>query len=117
MLLPERRLSFTCHARANQPKATEATIARASSQLDHAAGRGAAKHADVPLPDRRGECDGCTMPRLILPTTLVRDSHLQGETDTAMEEGLPTDWLEEAAADFAASSPNAVPSGSCGVSQ
>jgi hypothetical protein len=34
MLLPERRFSFTCHARANQPKATEATIARASSQLD-----------------------------------------------------------------------------------
>jgi len=38
---------------------------------------------------------------LILPTTLVRASYLQGETETALEEGLPTDWLEEAAADFA----------------
>ena len=41
------------------------------------------------------------MPRLILPTTLVRDSYLQGETETAIAEGLPTDWLEKAAADFA----------------
>jgi predicted acetyltransferase len=41
------------------------------------------------------------MPRLILPTTAVRDSYLQGETETAIQEGLPTGWLEEAAADFA----------------
>jgi predicted acetyltransferase len=41
------------------------------------------------------------MPRLILPTTLVRASYLQGETQAALEEGLPTAWLEEAAADFA----------------
>lgn len=41
------------------------------------------------------------MPRLILPTTLVRDSYLQGETEAAIEEGLPIGWLEEAAADFA----------------
>jgi hypothetical protein len=40
------------------------------------------------------------MPRLILPTTLVRASYLQGETETARKEGLPTTWLEEAA-DFA----------------
>jgi predicted acetyltransferase len=41
------------------------------------------------------------MPRLIPPTTLVRASYLQGETEAALEEGLPTAWLEEAAADFA----------------
>jgi predicted acetyltransferase len=41
------------------------------------------------------------MSRLTLPTTLVRDSYLHGETETAIEEGLPTGWLEEAAADFA----------------
>ena len=41
------------------------------------------------------------MPRLSLPTTLVRASYPQGETDTAREEGLPTRWLEAAAADFA----------------
>lgn len=41
------------------------------------------------------------MPRLILPTTLVRASYLQGETVTARQEGLSTTWLEEAAADFA----------------
>jgi predicted acetyltransferase len=41
------------------------------------------------------------MPRLIPPTTLVRSSYLQGETEAAMEEGLSTAWLQEAAADFA----------------
>jgi predicted acetyltransferase len=41
------------------------------------------------------------MPRLILPTSSVRDSYLQGETETAIAEGLPTGWLDEAAADFA----------------
>jgi predicted acetyltransferase len=63
--------------------------------------RDAAKHADVPLPDPVGECDRVTMPRLTLPTTVVQDSYLQGETETAIAEGLPTGWLEEAAADFA----------------
>ena len=31
----------------------------------------------------------------------MQDSYLQGETETAIAEGLPTGWLEEAAADFA----------------
>jgi predicted acetyltransferase len=38
---------------------------------------------------------------LIPPTTLVRSSYLQGETQAAMEEGLSNAWLQEAAADFA----------------
>jgi hypothetical protein len=46
-------------------------------------------------------CDGTHMPRLIPPTTLVRTSYLQGEIEAALEEGIPTAWLEEAAADFA----------------
>jgi predicted acetyltransferase len=37
------------------------------------------------------------MPRLTLPTTLVRDSYLAGETEVAVEEGLATGWLKEAA--------------------
>jgi predicted acetyltransferase len=41
------------------------------------------------------------MARLIPPTTSVRASYLRGETEAALEEGLPTGWLEEAAADFA----------------
>jgi predicted acetyltransferase len=41
------------------------------------------------------------MAHLIPPTTAVRDSYLSGETEAAIEEGLPTDWLQEAAADFA----------------
>jgi predicted acetyltransferase len=41
------------------------------------------------------------MALLISPTTVVRDSYLAGETEAAIQEGLPTDWLEEAAADFA----------------
>jgi predicted acetyltransferase len=41
------------------------------------------------------------MPHLILPTTLVRASYLQGETETARAEGLSTTWLEAAATDFA----------------
>jgi predicted acetyltransferase len=41
------------------------------------------------------------MAQLIPPTTLVRDSYLAGETEAAIQEGLPTDWLQEAAADFA----------------
>jgi predicted acetyltransferase len=40
------------------------------------------------------------MPRLVLPTTSVRASYLQGETEIAIEEGVSTSWLEEAAADF-----------------
>ena len=40
------------------------------------------------------------MPRLIPPTTAVRASYLRGETETGIEEGVPTAWLQEAAADF-----------------
>jgi predicted acetyltransferase len=40
------------------------------------------------------------VPRLIPPTTSVRASYLQGETETGIEEGVPTAWLQEAAADF-----------------
>jgi predicted acetyltransferase len=40
------------------------------------------------------------MPRLTLPTILVRDSYLAGETEGAMQDGLSAGWLEEAA-DFA----------------
>ena len=41
------------------------------------------------------------MAQLVPPTTAVRDSYLAGETEAAIEEGLPTDWLQEAGADFA----------------
>jgi predicted acetyltransferase len=41
------------------------------------------------------------MPRLTLPTTLVRDSYLVGEAEGAMHDGLSAGWLEAAAADFA----------------
>jgi hypothetical protein len=41
------------------------------------------------------------MAQLALPTTVVRDSYLAGETEAAIEEGLPTGWLQEASADFA----------------
>jgi predicted acetyltransferase len=41
------------------------------------------------------------MAHLIPPTTEVRDSYLAGETEAAIEESLSTDWLQEAAADFA----------------
>ena len=41
------------------------------------------------------------MAQLIPPTAVVRDSYLAGETEAAIEEGLPTGWLQEAAADFA----------------
>jgi predicted acetyltransferase len=40
------------------------------------------------------------MAHLIPPTTVVRDSYLAGETEAAIQEGLPTDWLQQAAADF-----------------
>jgi predicted acetyltransferase len=40
------------------------------------------------------------MAHLIPPTTRVRDSYLAGETEATIQEGLPTDWLQEAAADF-----------------
>jgi predicted acetyltransferase len=40
------------------------------------------------------------VPQLTLPTTAVRDSYLHGETALAIEEGLPTAWIEQAAADF-----------------
>lgn len=42
------------------------------------------------------------MPGLRLPTTDVRDSFLLGECAVCASEGLPTDWLTEAARDFAA---------------
>lgn len=38
------------------------------------------------------------MAHLIPPTTRVRNSYLAGETEAAIEEGLSTDWLQEAAA-------------------
>ena len=41
------------------------------------------------------------MAQLIPPTTVVRDAYLAGETEAAVEERLPTGWLQEAAADFA----------------
>ena len=41
------------------------------------------------------------MPHLTLPTTSVRASYLHGEREVAIEEGLPTSWIEDAAADFA----------------
>jgi hypothetical protein len=41
------------------------------------------------------------MAQLVPPTTAVRGSYLAGETEAAIEEGLPTDWLQEAGADFA----------------
>jgi predicted acetyltransferase len=41
------------------------------------------------------------VPRLTLPTTSVRASYLEGEREIAIEEGLPTSWIEDAAADFA----------------
>jgi len=41
------------------------------------------------------------VPRLILPTTSVRASYLQGETEAGIEEGISTAWLQGAAADFA----------------
>jgi hypothetical protein len=37
------------------------------------------------------------MAHLIPPTTRVRNSYLAGETEAAIEEGLSTDWLQEAA--------------------
>ena len=41
------------------------------------------------------------MTRTRLPITLVRDSYVDGETEAAIKEGLPTGWLEEAAANSA----------------
>jgi predicted acetyltransferase len=41
------------------------------------------------------------MAQLIPPTTAVKDSYLAGETEAASQDGLPTGWLQEAAADFA----------------
>jgi hypothetical protein len=47
------------------------------------------------------QCHAYCMGQLIPPTTAVRDSYLAGEREPAIQEGLPTDWLQEAAADFA----------------
>ena len=41
------------------------------------------------------------MAQLVPPTTAVRGSYPAGENEAAIEEGLPTDWLQEAGADFA----------------
>jgi predicted acetyltransferase len=41
------------------------------------------------------------VPHLTLPTTWVQASYLQGEREVAIEEGLPTSWINDAAADFA----------------
>lgn len=46
-------------------------------------------------------CHAHRMAQLVPPTTRVRDSYLAGETEAAIQEGLPTDWLQQAAADFA----------------
>jgi predicted acetyltransferase len=40
------------------------------------------------------------MPHLTLPTATVRASYLHGEREVAIEEGLPTAWIEDAGADF-----------------
>lgn len=39
-------------------------------------------------------------PRLAPPTATVRESYLAGERAMCLEDGTPTDWLDEAAADF-----------------
>lgn len=45
---------------------------------------------------------GSQMPQLTMPSRVVESSYLQGELETAAEEGLPAEWIEEAAADFGA---------------
>lgn len=45
------------------------------------------------------ECDAHSVPRLTSPTTSVQASYLQGEKEAAVEEGLPTSWIDDAAAD------------------
>jgi len=42
------------------------------------------------------------VPRLVLPTSLVRDSFLAGMRALSEEEGSSTDWLDQAAGDFGA---------------
>ena len=44
--------------------------------------------------------DADAVPRLDFPTTAVRDSFLAGERAMCAEDGTPTAWLDEAAADF-----------------
>jgi predicted acetyltransferase len=39
-------------------------------------------------------------PRLVPPTTTVRDSYLAGERATCEQDGTPTDWLAPAVEDF-----------------
>jgi len=46
------------------------------------------------------DTDAGRLPRLDLPTTAVRDSFLAGERAICAEDGTPTAWLDEAAADF-----------------
>lgn len=40
------------------------------------------------------------MPKLVLPTTAVMASYLEGERAAAVDEGLDGAWIEDAAADF-----------------
>ena len=47
-----------------------------------------------------GQSDAGQVPRLAGPTTAVRDSFLAGERALCEEDGTPTAWLDEAAADF-----------------
>jgi len=44
--------------------------------------------------------DACAVPRLDWPTSAVRDSFLAGERAICEEDGTPTAWLDEAAAEF-----------------
>lgn len=46
--------------------------------------------------------DALGMPVLVAPTASVRDSYLEGERALCLEEGTSTQWLQEAANDFAA---------------
>ncbi len=46
------------------------------------------------------EIDAGRRPRLELPSTVVRDSFLAGERAICEEDGTPTAWLDDAAADF-----------------
>ena len=41
-------------------------------------------------------------PRLLWPTTAVRDSYLAGERENSLDNGTPLGWLDRAAGDFAA---------------
>lgn len=40
------------------------------------------------------------MPNLVVPTTAVKTSYLDGEREAAVDEGLDSAWIDDAAADF-----------------